>query len=60
MLARKALGTATINSGEYVDMKAESYVQKYMSNMVKIHAEPGKAGWHYLASNEMQRPRDTE
>jgi len=60
MLAREALGTAKMNSGERAAMKAVSYVQKYMGNVVKTHAEPGKAVWHYLASNEMQRPWEAE
>ncbi len=60
MLAREALGTAKMNSGERAAMKAVSYVQKYMGNVVKTHAEPGKAVWHYLASNEMQRPWESE
>ena len=60
MLAREALGTAKMNSGERAAMKAVSYVQKYMGNVVKTHAEPGKAVWHYLASNEMQRPWEPE
>jgi len=46
MLAREALGTAKMNSGERAAMKAVSYVQKYMGNVVKTHAEPGKAVWH--------------
>ena len=60
MLAREALGNAKMNSGERAAMKAVSYVQKYMGNVVKTHAEPGKAVWHYLASNEMQRPWEAE
>ena len=49
VLAREALGTAKINSGERAAMKAVSYVQKYMGNVVKTHAEPGKnAGDRYL------------
>ena len=60
MLAREALGNAKMNSGERAAMKAVSYVQKYMGNVVKTHAEPGKAVWHYLASNEMQRPWESE
>ena len=60
MLAREALGSAKMNSGERAAMKAVSYVQKYMGNVVKTHAEPGKAVWHYLASNEMQRPWEAE
>ena len=60
MLAREALGTAKMNSGERAAMKAVSYVQKYMGNVVKTHAEPGKAVWHYHASNEMQRPWEAE
>ena len=60
ILAREALHNAKMNSGEKAAMKAVSYVQKYKGNIVKTHAEPGKAVWHYLESNEMQRPWEVE
>ena len=47
-----------MSSGERAAMRAVSYVQKYKGNVVKTHAEPGKAVWHYLESNEMKRPWD--
>lgn len=58
LLAREALGKAKMNSGEKAAMKAVSYVQKYKGNIVKTHAVPGQAVWHYLESNEMTRPWD--
>ena len=58
MLAREALSEAKMSSGERAAMRAVSYVQKYKGNVVKTHAEPGKAVWHYLESNEMKRPWD--
>ena len=58
LLAREALSKAKMNSGEKAAMKAVSYVQKYKGNIVKTHAVPGQAVWHYLESNEMKRPWD--
>ena len=60
LLAREALGKAKMNSGEKAAMKAVSYVQKYKGNVVKTHAVPGQAVWHYLESNEMTRPWEVE
>ena len=60
ILAREALGKAKMNSGEKAAMKAVSYVQKYKGNVVKTHAVPGQAVWHYLESNEMTRPWEVE
>ena len=60
LLAREALGKAKMNSGERAAMKAVSYVQKYKGNIVKTHAVPGQAVWHYLESNEMTRPWEVE
>jgi len=56
MLAREALGNAGLASGEKSAMKAVSYVQKYKGAVVKTHAVPGAAVWHYLESNEMTKP----
>jgi len=60
LLAREALSKAKMNSGEKAAMKAVSYVQKYKGNIVKTHAVPGQAVWHYLESNEMTRPWEVE
>jgi len=56
LLAKEALGKANLNSGDKAGQKAVSFVQKYKGNIVKTHAVPGKAVWHYLESNEMKRP----
>ena len=58
ILAREALSNAKMASGEKSAMKAVSYVQKYKGHIVKTHAVPGQAVWHYLESNEMKRPWD--
>ncbi len=58
LLAREALSKAKMNSGEKAGRSAVSYVQKYKGNIVKTHAVPGQAVWHYLESNEMKRPWD--
>jgi len=60
ILAREALHNAKMNSGDKASRKAVSYVQKYKGNIVKTHAVPGQAVWHYLESNEMQRPWEVE
>ena len=60
ILAQQALKESGMSSGERAAMKAVSYVQKYKGNIVKTHAVPGKAVWHYLESNEMQRPWEVE
>ena len=57
-MAREALSNAKMASGEKSAMKAVSYVQKYKGHIVKTHAVPGQAVWHYLESNEMTRPWD--
>ena len=56
LLAKEALSKAGANSGEKAAMKAVSYVQKYKGSVVKTHAQPGMAVWHYLESNEMTKP----
>ncbi len=58
ILAREALSNAKMASGEKSARSAVSYVQKYKGNIVKTHAVPGQAVWHYLESNEMKRPWD--
>ena len=58
LLAREALSKAKMNSGEKAGRSAVSFVQKYKGNIVKTHAVPGQAVWHYLESNEMKRPWD--
>ena len=58
LLARDALNAAKMNSGNKAAQKAVSYVQKYKGHVVKTHAVPGQAVWHYLESNEMKRPWD--
>ena len=60
ILAREALSNAKMASGEKSAMKAVSYVQKYKGHIVKTHAVPGQAVWHYLESNEMTRPWEVE
>jgi len=60
ILAQEALHNAKMSSGNKAAQKAVSYVQKYQGNIVKTHAVPGQAVWHYLASNEMQRPWEIE
>ena len=60
ILAQEALHAAKMSSGNKAAQKAVSYVQKYQGNVVKTHAEPGKAVWHYLEANEMQRPWEVE
>ena len=60
LLAREALSKAKMNSGEKAGRSAVSYVQKYKGNIVKTHAVPGQAVWHYLESNEMKRPWEVE
>jgi len=60
LLAKEALSKANMNSGDKAGQKAVSYVQKYKGNLVKTHAVPGKAVWHYLESNEMTRPWESE
>ena len=60
VLAQEALHNAKMNSGNKASQRAVSFVQKYKGNIVKTHAEPGKAVWHYLESNEMQRPWEVE
>ncbi len=56
LLAKEALSKSGLASGEKSAMKAVSYVQKYKGSIVKTHAIPGSAVWHYLESNEMTRP----
>ena len=58
ILAQEALHNAKMSSGNKAAQKAVSYVQKYQGNIVKTHAGPGQAVWHYLESNEMKRPWD--
>jgi RecA-family ATPase len=60
ILAREALSNAKMASGEKSARNAVSYVQKYKGNIVKTHAVPGQAVWHYLESNEMTRPWEVE
>ena len=60
LLAREALSKAKMNSGEKAGRSAVSFVQKYKGNVVKTHAVPGQAVWHYLESNEMTRPWEVE
>ena len=60
ILAQEALHNAKMSSGNKAAQKAVSYVQKYQGNIVKTHAVPGQAVWHYLESNEMQRPWEVE
>jgi hypothetical protein len=59
-LARTALHKAGKANGNKAGQKAVSYVQKYMGNMVEVHAVPGQAVWHYLATNQMTRPWEEE
>jgi len=56
LLAKEALSKAGMNSGNKASQKAVSYVQKYKGSIVKTHAQPGMAVWHYLESNEMTKP----
>ena len=56
LLAKEALSKSGLASGEKSAMKAVSYVQKYKGSIVKTHAIPGSAVWHYLESNEMTKP----
>ena len=58
MLAQEALHNAKMSSGNKASQRAVSYVQKYKGNIVKTHAVPGQAVWHYRESNEMKRPWD--
>ena len=60
ILAQQALCEEKLPSGNKAAQKAVSYVQKYKGNIVKTHAVPGQAVWHYLESNEMQRPWEVE
>ena len=60
ILAQEALKAEGLSSGEKAARKAVSFVQKYKGNIVKTHAVPGQAVWHYLESNEMQRPWEVE
>jgi len=56
LLAKEALSKSGLASGEKSARKAVSYVQKYKGSVVKTHAVPGAAVWHYLESNEMTKP----
>ncbi len=60
ILARQALKKAKLSSGINAAMRSVTYVQKYLGDKVKTYAEPGKAVWHYLASNDMQKPWEVE
>ena len=60
ILAQQALSEEKLPSGNKAAQKAVSYVQKYKGNIVKTHAVPGQAVWHYLESNEMERPWEVE
>ena len=60
ILAQDALSRAKMSSGNKAAQKAVSYVQKYKGHIVKTHAVPGQAVWHYLESNEMTRPWEVE
>jgi hypothetical protein len=60
LLAKEALSKAKMSSGDKAGQKAVSYVQKYKGSVVKTHAVPGKAVWHYLEANEMTRPWEEE
>ena len=60
ILARQALKKAKMPNGINACQKAVTYVQKYLGDKVKTYADPGKAVWHYLASNDMQKPWEVE
>ena len=60
ILARQALKKAKLANGMNACRNAVSYVQKYLDDQVKTYAEPGKAVWHYLASNTKQKPWEVE
>ena len=56
MLARETLKKARMPNGNKASQRAVSFVQKYMGDVVKTHADPGKAVWHYLENNPNQKP----
>ena len=56
MLARETLKKARMPNGNKASQRAVSHVQKYMGDVVKTHADPGKAVWHYLENNPNKKP----
>ena len=56
MLAREALKANNLPSGERAARYAVSHVQKYLGDVVKTKAIPGKQTWHYRFDNKGRKP----
>ena len=56
LLARQALKENNLPSGERAARYAVSHVQKYLGDIVKTHAIPGKQTWHYRFDNKGRKP----
>ena len=56
LLARQALKENNLPSGERAARYAVSHVQKYLGDIVKTHAIPGKQTWHYRFDNKGKKP----
>ena len=56
ILAREALKANNLPSGERAARYAVSHVQKYLGDVVKTKAIPGKQTWHYRFDNQGRKP----
>jgi len=56
LLAREALKANNLPSGERAARYAVSHVQKYLGDVVKTKAIPGKETWHYRFDNQSRKP----
>ena len=56
LLAREALKANNLPSGERAARYAVSHVQKYLGDVVKTKAIPGKQTWHYRFDNQSRKP----
>ena len=60
LLAREALKANNLPSGERAARYAVSHVQKYLGDVVKTKAIPGKQTWHYRFDNQSRKPWEAE